>query len=57
MFCFRLKPLFVLVQEMCDKFNESFYPETCIFGFKCAQEKKKIVSITEFYSWASKIGL
>ncbi len=33
MYCFRLKPLFVLVQELCDKFNESFNPETCIFGF------------------------
>ncbi len=55
MYCFRLKPLFVLVQGMRDKFNVSFYPETFIFGFKYAQ-KKRIVSITEFYSWASEIG-
>lgn len=39
MYCFRLKPLFVLVQEMCVKFNENFFPETFIFGFKYARKK------------------
>lgn len=55
MYCFRLKPLFVFVQEMCVKFNEIFFPETFIFGFKYAR-KKCIVSIIEFYFWASEIG-
>ncbi len=57
MYCFRLKPLFLLVQEMCDKFNESFYPETCIFGFKYAQKKRIVFQLLNFILGQAKLAI
>ncbi len=57
MYCFRLKLLFLLVQEMCDKFNESFYPETFIFDFKYAQKKRIVFQLLNFILGQAKLAI
>ncbi len=43
--------------KTCDNFNESFYPETFIFGFKYAQEKRIVFQLLNFIFGQEKLAI
>jgi len=55
--CIRLETLFVMVKELCNKFNEVFCPETFIFGFKYAQKKRVTYQLLNFILGQAKMAI
>lgn len=55
--CVRLKPLFAMIEGMCDGFDECFFPETFIFGFKYAQRKRVKFQLLNFILGQAKLAI
>lgn len=55
--CIRLGPLFEMVEKLCNKFKECFYPETFIFSFKYDQKKRVVFQLLNFILGQVKLAI